>query len=433
MEYLHKVDFIQPIEIDPAFARDKNRIIYHRASPEGNKNMETIFVKPRYDSGGFAFLPQHILELLSDNRYDAVVFFLIDSFGWRYFDKFQDMPFFRRTTRAGTVQKLTSQFPSTTAAHITTIHTGLTVGKHGIFEWYYYEPELDRVIAPLLHSFAGTSQRDTLKPSGIKASHLYPTTNLYRPLKKQGTEVSIFQHHEYTPSTYGDILFKGANAIGYKTLPEALVNLAGKLSKAKPPTYFFLYYDRIDAIGHEYGPDSAQVTAEILIFLTTMEKIFLKALSGNRRKILFLLTADHGQTEVDPQTTIYLNRDPAFSGFDKFIRTNRSGDLIVPAGSARDFFLYIREGALDEAQAFLASRLEGRAVVRKVVELVDEGYFGPEISTQFRGRAGNLVILPYRGETVWWFEKDSFEQRFHGHHGGLTKEEMEIPLIMWEL
>jgi hypothetical protein len=46
----------------------------------------------------------------------------------------------------------------------------------------------------------------------------------------------------------------------------------------------------------------------------TMEHIFLKALAGNRKKILFLLTADHGQVEVDPQTTIYLNRDPAFSG-----------------------------------------------------------------------------------------------------------------------
>ena len=400
---------------------------------ESKTNMEPDFIKPRYDAGGFAALPQHILELLSANRYDAVVFFLVDAFGWRFFDKFQDTRFLQQIIRAGTVKKLTSQFPSTTAAHITTIHTGMPVGEHGIFEWYYYEPTLDNVIAPLLHSFAGTPQRDTLKPAGAKASRLYPTTTLYNRLKKQGVAATIFQHREYTPSTYSDILFRGAKAIGYRTLPEALVNLAGKLSEVRQPAYFFFYFDRIDAISHVYGPESTQVTAEILVFLMTMEKIFLKALSGNHKKILFLMTADHGQTETDPQTTIYLNRDPAFAGVEKFLKTNRKGELIVPAGSARDFFLYVKEQALDEAQTFLASRLNGRAEVRKVAELMEQGYFGQVISPQFRGRAGNLVILPYRGESVWWFVKDDFEQRFYGHHGGLTKEEMEIPLIMWEM
>jgi hypothetical protein len=395
--------------------------------------LEPNFIKPRYDNGGFASLPQRISEFLSGNHYDAVVLFLIDAFGWRFFEKFQQASFLQQTLRLGTVAKLTSQFPSTTAAHITTIHTGMPVGEHGIFEWYYFDPVVDCVIAPLLYSYAGTSQRDTLKPAGIRPASLYPAANLYRLLKQKGVAVRLFQHREYTPSTYTNMVFKGAKAIGYRTLPEALVNLAGKLSKAKPPAYFFLYFDRIDAICHEYGPESAQTTAEILVFLMTMEHIFLKAQAGNHKKILFLLTADHGQVEIDPQTTIYLNRDPAFSGVEKFLKINRNGELIVPAGSARDFFLYIQPGRLDEAQAFLASRLAGRAEVRKVSELVQAGYFGPVISPQFRARAGDLVILPYSGESVWWFEQDHFEQKFRGHHGGLTKPEMEIPLIIWEM
>ena len=395
--------------------------------------METNFIKPRYDTGGFASLPQQILDLLTANRYDAVVLFLIDAFGWRFFDKFQDAPFLSQITQAGSVTKRTSQFPSTTAAHITTIHTGMPVGEHGIFEWYYYEPSLDNVIAPLLYSFAGTPLRDTLKPAGARPTLLYPAANYYRSIKRQGISATIFQSREYTPSTYSNVVFSGAKTIGYRTLPEALVNLAGKLSDVKPPAYFFLYYDRIDAIAHEYGPESAQVTAEIQIFLMTMESIFQKALAGNRKKILFLLTADHGQVETDPKTTIYLNRDPVFAGVEKFLKRNRAGQLIIPAGSARDFFLYIKEEMLDEAQAFLGSRLEGRAEVWKVAEMMEAGYFGQVISPDFRGRAGNLVILPYRGESVWWFEKDRFEQKFYGHHGGLTKEEMEIPLIMWEM
>ena len=65
--------------------------------------------------------------------------------------------------------------------------------------------------------------------------------------------------------------------------------------------------------------------------------------------------------ETDPQTAVYLNLDPAFTGIEKFLKTNRLGERIVPAGSARDFFLYIHDEQLEEAQAFLTSRLEGRA------------------------------------------------------------------------
>jgi len=49
---------------------------------------------------------------------------------------------------------------------------------------------------------------------------------------------------------------------------------------------------------------------------------------------------------------------------------------------------------VEEAQAFLASRLEGLAEVRKVTSMMDAGYFGPIISPKLRGRAGDLVILP---------------------------------------
>jgi len=404
--------------------------------------MHPGFVKPRYDSSGFASLPQRISSLLTGpEKYAAVVLFVIDGFGWRFFEKFQQSPFLKTVTRLGKVEKLIAQFPSTTASALTTLHTGMPVGEHGIFEWIYYEPLLDAVIAPLLFSYAGTSQRDTLKQAGVKPRHLFPSTTLYQGLKKSGIHSTIYQHREYTPSTYSDVIFSGAKSIGYKTLPEALINLAAVLKEVPPPragtgsapAYFVLYYEKLDAISHEYGPDSPQATAEIQVFLMTLEHIFLKELAGNHKKILVLLTADHGQSETDPQTTLYLNRDPHFEGIDKFLRTSRQGSLIVPAGSARDFFLYIQPGLVEEAQAFLVSRLEGRAEVCKVADLMSEGYFGPRLSDRFCARAGDLVILPYRHESVWWYEKNKFEQRYYGHHGGLTAEEMEIPLLVWEM
>lgn len=163
-----------------------------------------------------------------------------------------------------------------------------------------------------------------------------------------------------------------------------------------------------------------------------MEYYFERVFQG-KKKVLFLMTADHGQSEVDPDTTIYLNTETRFTGIERFLKTNRKGQLLVPAGSARDMFLYIKDDLLDEAQLFLAPRLEGKADVVKTEFLIENRYFGSEVSSRFRERVGNLVILPYRYESVWWYEKDKFEQRFYGHHGGLTPQEMETVLYSIEV
>ncbi len=385
------------------------------------------FIKPRYDAGGFAGIPGRIRDHLASGQYDAVILFLVDSLGWRFIERFQDAPFIKRLAGSGQMEKLTSQFPSTTAAHVTTIHTGQTVGEHGVYEWFYYEPLLDRMITPLLFSFAGELQRDTLKTL-VDARKLYPTKTLYHSLKNSGVKSHVFGIRDYTPSTYSKVVMRGAKLHSFKTLSEALINLQLLLEKQTGPAYIQLYFDRIDSLCHEYGPTAPQTEAEIETFLLIMEHYFTRIFSGGKR-ILFLMTADHGASEVDPKTTVFLNTDPLFAGVERFLRSNRSGELLVPAGSARDMFLHIQDDLLDEAQTFLASRLEGRADVVRVSGLIEQGYFGPVISPAFRARVGNLVILPRRYESVWWYVKDKFEQRYHGHHGGLTPQEMEIPLF----
>ena len=393
--------------------------------------MNEQFIKPHYDAGGFAGIPNRIRDAFSSGKYDAVVLFLIDAFGWRFFERFQDTVFIQRMAKRGQIEKLTSQFPSTTAAHVTTIHTGLPVGQSGVYEWYYYEPLVDQIIAPLLFSYAGTKERDNLRSTKVEPSFLYPRGVFYPELKKMGVAPYVFGIREYTPSTYSSVVMAGAELRSFKTLSEALVNLGLLLQKQTRPTYVHLYFDKIDTLCHDYGPDAPQTEAEIETFLLMMEHYFDRIFRG--KKILFLMTADHGASEVNPQTTTYLNIGPGFIGFERFLKSNLNGQLLVPAGSARDMFLYIREDLLDEAQSFLAPRLEGKADIVKTDALIAEGYFGSEISSRFRERVGNLVILPYRYESVWWYEKDRFEQRFYGHHGGLTAHEMETILYTYEI
>jgi len=404
--------------------------------------MHPTFIKPCYDAHGFANLPPLITNLLGgpkaprpltglEETYDNVILFFIDGFGWRFFERFAEMPALQRFQSAGQVAKLTSLFPSTTSAHIPYIHSGQPMGESGLHEWNYYEPLLDAMIVPLLFSFSGSAERDQLKATGIDPKTLYPPRSIYRRLKGLGVKSQVFQHREYTPSTYSNIAFDGANARGFKTLPEILVNLRQALAEAKGKNYFFFYYDKIDSINHEYGPDSAQADAEIDTFLTILERHFFSQKPKAASKTLLLLTADHGQAEVDPKTTVYLNR--AFPGFEKFVKTSADGKLLVPGGSCRDLFLYIKEEHLAEAQALLAEGLAGKADVIRTADLLDTGYFGPQVTPRLRERIGNLVILSYRYESVWWYEKGKYEQKYYGHHGGLTPQEMEIPLLALEI
>ncbi len=43
---------------------------------------------------------------------------------------------------------------------------------------------------------------------------------------------------------------------------------------------------------------------------------------------------------------------------------------------------------------------------------------------ELRRRLGDLLVLPYPGHFVWWREAGVVENRFHGHHGGLSTEEL---------
>src|SRR5690349_17972002 len=97
------------------------------------------FVKPLYDSYCFANIPATITSLLTGTaqstlpadvfgafptHYEKVIFLFVDAFGWCFFERYAEQYEFLKTVlQQGVVSKLTSQFPSTTAAHVTCIHT----------------------------------------------------------------------------------------------------------------------------------------------------------------------------------------------------------------------------------------------------------------------------------------------------------------------
>ncbi|MCB9154924.1 MAG: alkaline phosphatase family protein [Caldilineae bacterium] len=406
------------------------------------------FIAPRYGGGCFSDIPGFIRSVLVGDepsalhpdgfdrlpqRYESVVLLFVDAFGWRFFEQSADRyPFLQRFVRHGSATKLTSQFPSTTSAHVTALYTGKPVGQHGVFEWQYYEPIVDALIQPLPFTFAGDKQPEKLREGGVTGAALLPRNDFVQGLQAAGVSCYVSQPGMLSGSTYSTMISEGATLLPYKTQPEMLVNLSLAMDEAKGPALFSLYLSQVDSICHDYGPGSLHVEAEIEACFTGLESWFRREQARGRRDTLLMVIADHGQVDVDPDTVVYINTTPEYAQLKPLLRTNRQGQVLAPAGSARDMFLYIREGEIDAAQALLEKIVGDRAVVLRTADLIADGYFGPPpFAPQLPARVGDLVILPLEGESVWWYEKDRFDMKFHGHHGGLTPNEMEIPLLLY--
>ncbi len=320
---------------------------------------------------------------------------------------------------------ISSQFPSTTSAHVSTICTGLEVGQTGIYEWFQYEPIVDRMISPLLFSFAGDKQVNSLGKSNISADVLFPLPTFFQSLQKRQIESYVIQQESIIHSPYSQAMFKGAQLVPYQSFRgglEKAVDLCR--SNQSHPRYLFIYFGDIDAAGHRHGVDSKEFKEAIASCWRAMEEVFWQPLASSKKRIAAIITADHGMAPVDPRTTLYLNKE--FPEIAEDFKVNRQGKPLVPAGSCRDFFLHIKEDKLLQVHRFLSEQLQGKAEVFQVSDLIDRGFFGAApVSERFLERVGNLVILPYLNESVWWYEKHHFEQNFYAAHGGLTPNEIE--------
>ncbi len=289
---------------------------------------ETHFCRPLYDTYCFSKIPGTILRLLGKpcealgealpqdcwvgGEYDSVILFLIDGFGWQFLERhYTKYPFLARFFREGIVSKLTSQFPSTTAAHITTLCSGCEVGQTGVYEWFFHEPQLGRVIAPLLYSYAGDKKCGSLQ--GIIAPEkILPPETIFQRLKKGGISSYVFQPKKISHSIYSNWMFRGSEGQGYDRFSKCLSTVLPLMQKGG---LFYVYFGDIDSDSHAHGMDSKQVERSMEKCFTALEEFWQK-LSETRLKVACLVTADHGMTPIDPATTSQ-PRDTAFRRDDR--------------------------------------------------------------------------------------------------------------------
>ena len=366
--------------------------------------------------GGFAALPPTVERLLAGTpgglpqallgeapeRIERVAVVLLDAFGMRFVERHANHPLLRGLA----IAPLASQFPSTTTAHVTTMHSGTPVGAHGLYEWNVYEPALDAVIIPILYARAGGAP-DGLRGCGVEIGDIVPPGTLYQRLAEAGVRSAVLHPSAFSPSTYDSAAARGAELRPFATIADGAAGLAAAL---EAPGYAYLYWHEIDAIGHLQGPDSPAFDAACRQALDALHA----ALAGGPPAVV-LFTADHGQVAVDPSRVDYL---------EDFLPEIGRYLAHPPAGSARDVFLHARTGLAADLTGVLRERLAGRAEVVQVAELEARGLFG-EVGPRLRARLADVCVLPAAGRMAWLRSAASVEQRFRGHHGGLDPAECE--------
>jgi Type I phosphodiesterase / nucleotide pyrophosphatase len=378
-------------------------------------------IVPRYDAGGFAALPATVERLLGVGeggvalegvpaRAERVLLVLLDAFGWRFFVRHGDHPLLQRMQA---VTELTTQFPATTTAHVTTMHTGAAVGEHGLYEWNVYDGGLDALITPMLFSFAGDGARDTLLRAGADPEAVLPS--LPTVYERLGVACGAFQPAAFAPSTYDSVLVRGARIHPIRGLASGMAQ-AGAMLRGVAPAYAFLYWDEVDTVGHLRGPSSREFAAIVVRCLDAIEAGLRHLPEGT----VVLLAADHGQVDVDSATTVFVNEE--WPEIVDLLARGRDGRVLAPAGSARDLFLHCLPGAIDDVVEGLRRVVGERATVHRVEELVAAGWFGA-VGERLRARLADVCVLPIDGETVWWRERGRFDMGFRGHHGGLSDDE----------
>ena len=360
----------------------------------------------------------------------AVVLLLVDALGYK-----QLLRFLERSPAAWAGLEmerwvpLTSVFPSTTAATLATLHTALPPRGHGLVGYRLFLREWGLIANVLRLKPVADPEGDRLLKMGLSPRKLLGVPTIHERLVARGVRSYVLIPRAYVGSGLSRMLSPADRAVTtivpFYTAADLAVRLRELLSSLEPgqKAFVFAYWDALDSLAHEQGPESPAWDAELRSFLDVLDRELLRALAPSARdRTLFLITADHGQTRVLPkEKVVHLKRYPSL------VRTLRFG----PTGEYRAAYLYAKPGALRELEEGLKERFLEELVVLRSEEALEAGLFGPHDSQrrdhpEVRERLGDLIVIPKGAQALYW-PYDDFD--LIGRHGGLTDEEMLVPFL----
>lgn len=318
--------------------------------------------------------------------------------------------------RDGRMTPLTSVFPSTTVAALTSLSTGATPLEHGMIGYRLFLRETASVTNMIRFNTIGNAKPETAFSIGLNPETLVPQRTLHQELASAGVQTHSIIPSYIAGSGLSNALYRGSATVhAAVSLPDMLVRSKEILRTATGKTFLSLYWPGLDSVGHVLGPHSASYTAEF----HAVDHALQHATVDGFEETLFILTSDHGFVSMTPED--YLLLDSALDSTRALV--------MPPVGEPRASYLYTREGGKAIVrQAFSEPREDG-LICLDTAELLSSGLLGirtphPEIVN----RIGDCALLSTGSAGTFQDYPDATLLR--GMHGGLTEEEMLVPLIM---
>jgi predicted AlkP superfamily pyrophosphatase or phosphodiesterase len=345
----------------------------------------------------------------------SAILLLVDGLGLEQLQQYSaHAPFLRgvlqRQTAAQT--ELSTVYPSTTAAALSSLGTGLSPGEHGLVGYDVYDPARDTVINQL----GGWDER-TDPEAWQPADTLFEQLNEQRLMGVHTIEPITISLPAFEKSALTRAALKGPRFISHEELTARFQ--AAAHAAHQPGALIYLYVNELDKIGHQFGPGSDR-------WLETLEELDAQARRMVRKlpqDTLAAVTGDHGMIEVKEEDRIDFAHD------EELIE-----HIAHTAGEPRMVQLHFATEATEQdRQQTLAAwqqRFGEQAWVVTRDQAIDAGWFG-SVNGRVRERIGELIVTG-SAPIALYDSRRAAPQSFAmvGHHGAPTPAETRVPWLV---
>jgi hypothetical protein len=377
------------------------------------------------DLAAAPFVPE-IISHFGESSARKVIFILVDALGFQHLAgwlKEQPGRCWGSLLERGLFTPLTSVVPSTTSAALTTLWSGRSPAEHGVVGYELWLKEFGMVANMIRHSpmtfDSSLSAPGSLSLAGFQPENVLPWPTLGTHLAAYGIKSYAFQHSAIARSGLSRMFFKDVNIRPFISSSDLWINLRSVLEKdAEERLFAWVYWSEVDSLGHLYGPGSEHIRAEFDQFSQTFEDLFYSRVSErSRRDTLIILAADHGQIHT-----------PYNPHYDLVSHPNLMRRLhIGPTGENRLFYLHTRPRQIEAVREYIDRTWPGQFRMMDPGYAAEAGLFGPgALHSALSDRIGDVLGIAQRQAYLWWSHK---ENRLSGRHGGLSPEEMLVPLL----
>lgn len=343
----------------------------------------------------------------------VVIMLVIDGMGSEHFDLARQEGTITWLAGSPWKSQLTSVFPSTTAAALTTLQTGVAPAGHGIAGYTIYLEEQAATVNVVGWKPVGGVElaRPLPEPAGFTG-----VPSIYARLEDTGVETAVVANHEFANSALTNIHSAGVSYYGHRT-PSELAGLLLREAERPGRRFIYGYWDGFDALSHTWGPDSHVARNELYVLDQAIGHGLLAPLAdAGRGDVVLLVVADHGHIAIDQEQVISLKDHLAAFGGDRPIPTGDRRAVGLPGGSL-------------DARADLVALAGDLGAVLPARDALGAGLYGPgRPHPDMTSRIGETLLLSRNGSAFTFQQSNNVTA---GGHGSLTRREMLVPLLAW--